>query len=335
MTTFLYIDEAFLDLTGTERSEPLAAHCRRIQEQVYRNVGLPVCVGASTTKTLAKLANRAAKKYPKTSGVVDLTDPARQRRLLAITDVADVWGVGPRLSKRLRSLNIHTALDLAQSDPKDIRRRFSVVLERTARELNGEACIELETAPEAQQQIVCSRSFGDRVVSRDSMHEALASFTAQATARLRKQNRVARSMAIYIRTSPFTPDPQYSNALTTQLPYPGDDTRSFLEQGRLMLDRIWRDGYRYAKAGVMLSDFYDPRQLQADLFDNRASADKRSAVAVMEVMDRINNEMKGALRFASEGLPRSKGRMDWEMNQAYLSPRYTTRFTELPIVHIK
>lgn len=102
-----------------------------------------------------------------------------------------------------------------------------------------------------------------------------------------------------------------------------------------MLDRIWRDGYRYAKAGVMLSDFYDPGQLQADLFDSRASADKRSAVAVMEVMDRINNETKGALRFASEGLPRSKGRMDWEMKQAFLSPRYTTRFTELPIVHIK
>jgi len=326
------VDEAFLTLPGGSHKGALEELGREIKARVYKDVGLPVSVGLSTTKTLAKLASRAAKKYPKTVGVVDLTDPIRQRKLLSITDVSDVWGVGSKLTKRLRALGIHTAMDLAESDPKDIRARFSVMLERTARELAGVRCTELETAPESQQQIVCSRSFGSRVTDKSSLNEALASFTATATERLRKQARVAKSLTIFIRTSPFSNDPRYSNSLTAELPYPCDDTSIFLGRVRVMLNKIWRDGYRYAKAGVMLSDFYDPSHLQVDLFNDQPQNGKRDTV--MRLMDQINGETRGALRFGSQG-QRNQVAPRWQMNQSFLSPRYTTRFSDLPIAKIR
>lgn len=327
------IDEAFLELTGTKAAMPLTQLCHQIKDRVAKDVGLPVCIGASTTKTLAKLANRAAKKYPATKGVVDLTDPARQRRLLSITDIGDVWGVGPRLVNRLRALDIHTALDLANFSPREARRHFSVVLERTVRELNGDACIDIEDAPQTQKQIVCSRSFGERVTKKDTLAEALANFTAIASARLRQQGMAAKAITIFVRTSPFRQEPQYSNSQMATLPYPTSDTRVFLERARCMLDRIFRNGYRYAKCGVMLSDFHDPNQMQTELFHEHLSANSQ---AIMQVLDRVNSELPGKLRFASQGCTGNSNRASgWQMNQSMLSPKYTTRFSDLPVALIK
>ena len=325
------IDETFVDLTGTTSAIPLETFCHQIKDRIKKDVGLPVCVGASTTKTLAKLANRAAKKYPATQGVVDLTDKNRQRRLMALCEVGDVWGVGPRLAKRLREMDIHTALDLANASPKTIRTHFSVVLERTVRELNGEACIELDDAPATQQQIVCSRSFGQRVQQKAMMMEALANYTATATARLRQQGLVAKAITIFMRTSPFGGEPQYANSRMATLPIPTDDTRVLLGRVRAMLDRIWRDGYRYAKAGVMLTDFYDPKHLQADLF---AQPSHRTQ-AIMATLDQINAEMPGKLALGSQGVSRvTDNHNGWQMKQSMLSPRYTTRFSDLPVARI-
>ena len=321
MTTFLYIDEAFADLTGIDPIEPV---CRQIKETIYRNVGLPVCVGASSTKTLAKLANRAAKKYRGAQGVVDLTDPQRQKKLLALTDVSDVWGVGPRLVKRLREMGIQTALDLTQSDPNQIHSQFSVVLARTVRELNGESCIELETAQPEQQQIMCSRSFGQRVTDRSALREALVRYTANACQRLRAQSMVAGQYSIFIRTSQFSGDPYYSNSISEHLPWPTDDTSVLLNRADRLLDHIWRDGFRYAKAGVLLTDLYPLTARQPDLFQETANQPKRQKL--LSLVDRLNSECRGAVTFASEGTKTGPT----NMRQDRLSPRFTTRFTEVP-----
>jgi DNA polymerase V len=316
------IDEAFADLTGIDPVEPL---CRQLKETIYRNVGLPVCVGASSTKTLAKLANRAAKKYRGARGVIDLTNPQRQQKLLALTDVSDVWGVGPRLVKRLRDMGIQTALDLAQCDPEHIRSQFSVVLARTVRELNGESCIELETAQVEQQQIMCSRSFGQRVTDRGALREALVRHTANACQRLRAQSMVAGQYSIFIRTSPFSGDPYYANSINERLPWPTDDTGVLLKRADRLLDHIWRDGFRYAKAGVMLTDLYPLTANQPDLFQESTSQPRRQEL--LSLVDRLNRERRGTVTFASEGQQTGAATA---MRQDRLSPRFTTRFDEVP-----
>ncbi|MEP4548460.1 MAG: DUF4113 domain-containing protein [Saccharospirillum sp.] len=315
------IDEAFADLTGIDSVEPV---CRQIRETIYRDVGLPVCVGVSSTKTLAKLANRAAKKYRGAHGVVDLTDPQRQKKLLALTDVSDVWGVGPRLVKRLRAMGIQTALDLAQSDPAQIHSQFSVVLARTVRELNGESCIELETAQPEQQLIMCSRSFGQRVTDRNALREALVRHTANACQRLRSQSMVAGQYSFFIRTSPFSGDPYYSNSISEKLPWPTDDTSVLLNRANRLLDHIWRDGFRYAKAGVLLTDLYPLTARQPDLFQESGNQPRRQEL--LSLLDRLNSECRGAVTFASEGTKNGPT----TMRQDRLSPRFTTRFTEVP-----
>lgn len=322
------IDEAFADLTGVQ---DITGTCRRIQARILNEVGLPVCVGASTTKTLAKLANRAAKKYRATGGVVDLTDPARQKRLLALTDVADVWGVGPRLVKRLRSLNIHTALDLASGDPKALHEAFSVVLARTAQELNGVSCIDLESEAPVQQQIVCSRSLGERLEDKELVRQALVRFTANAAQRLRSQGLLAGQYTIFMRTSPFSGDPYYANSLSERLPWPTDDTGAMTERLDTLLGAIWRDGFRYAKAGVMLTDLYPQGSQQPDLFDgSRSSEAGQGREQLLALMDSLNRQSRGQLKFASEGLTTAKS----DMRQERLSPRYTTRFDELPVARL-
>ncbi|WP_282960971.1 Y-family DNA polymerase [Vibrio alginolyticus] len=194
------IDEAFLDLTGIESALSLVEFGQQVRERIGHWIGITVCVGIAPTKTLAKLANHAAKKYPATQGVVDLTNPDRQRRLLALVPVDDVWGVGRRLSKRLNALGITTALDLANASPRAIRDQFSVVLERTVRELNGDSCIELEEIPPAKKQIVCSRSFGVKVTHFELLREAVCEYATRATEKLRKEQQQAKVLTVFIRT---------------------------------------------------------------------------------------------------------------------------------------
>lgn len=320
------IDEAFLDLTGIESAISLVEFGHQVRERIGHWIGITVCVGIAPTKTLAKLANHAAKKYPATQGVVDLTNPDRQRRLLALVPVDDVWGVGRRLSKRLNALGITTALDLANASPRAIRDQFSVVLERTVRELNGESCIELEEIPPTKKQIVCSRSFGVKVTHFEFLREAICEYATRATEKLRKEQQQAKVMTVFIRTSPFKDnEPQYSNSASGELLIPSCDTRDFIELANHLLKRIWKDGFRYAKAGVMLSDFYDPGMFQPGLFDDVST--RSNSQQLMSVLDTINQSGAGKVFFAGQGTKK-----DWSMKREHLSPAYTTRWDQLPRV---
>ena len=320
------IDEAFLDLTGIESVISLVEFGQQVRERIGHWIGITVCVGIAPTKTLAKLANHAAKKYPATQGVVDLTNPDRQRRLLALVPVDDVWGVGKRLSKRLNALGITTALDLANASPRAIRDQFSVVLERTVRELNGESCIELEEIPPTKKQIVCSRSFGVKVTQFELLREAVCEYATRATEKLRKEQQQAKVLTVFIRTSPFKDnEPQYSNSASGELLIPSCDTRDFIELANHLLKRIWKDGFRYAKAGVMLSDFYDPGMFQPGLFDDVST--RSNSQQLMSVLDTINQSGAGKVFFAGQGTKK-----DWSMKREHLSPAYTTRWDQLPRV---
>ncbi|EKF9769310.1 translesion error-prone DNA polymerase V subunit UmuC [Vibrio cholerae] len=320
------IDEAFLDLTGIESAISLVEFGQQVRERIGHWIGITVCVGIAPTKTLAKLANHAAKKYPATQGVVDLTNPHRQRRLLALVPVDDVWGVGRRLSTRLNALGITTALDLANASPRAIRDQFSVVLERTVRELNGESCIELEEIPPTKKQIVCSRSFGAKVTQFELLREAVCEYATRATEKLRKEQQQAKVLTVFIRTSPFKDnEPQYSNSASGELLIPSCDTRDFIELANHLLKRIWKDGFRYAKAGVMLSDFYDPGMFQPGLFDDVST--RSNSQQLMSVLDTINQSGAGKVFFAGQGTKK-----DWSMKREHLSPAYTTRWDQLPRV---
>jgi DNA polymerase V len=320
------IDEAFLDLTGIESAISLVEFGQQVRERIGNWIGITVCVGIAPTKTLAKLANHAAKKYPATQGVVDLTNPDRQRRLLALVSVDDVWGVGRRLSKRLNALGINTALDLANASTRAIRDQFSVVLERTVRELNGESCIELEEIPPTKKQIVCSRSFGVKVTHFELLREAVCEYATRATEKLRKEQQQAKVMTVFIRTSPFKDnEPQYSNSASGELLIPSCDTRDFIELANHLLKRIWKDGFRYAKAGVMLSDFYDPGMFQPGLFDDVST--RSNSQQLMSVLDTINQSGAGKVFFAGQGTKK-----DWSMKREHLSPAYTTHWDQLPRV---
>lgn len=247
---------------------------------------------------------------------------------LRMQPVEEVWGVGRRIAKRLSTMGIKTALQLAQANPSFIRRNFSVVLERTVRELNGESCICLEEAPPPKQQIVCSRSFGERITTYESMRQAICQYAERAAEKLRGEHQFCRHVAVFIKTSPFAVNEfYYGNVASEQLLIPTQDTRDVIAAAVRSLDRIWQDSHRYAKAGVMLNDFTPTGVSQLNLFDEvqpRACSDE-----LMKVLDGINHSGVGKVWFAGRGIA-----PEWKMKREMLSPAYTTRWSDIPIAHI-
>ncbi|PZL94285.1 DNA polymerase V subunit UmuC [Pantoea graminicola] len=320
------IDEAFLDLSGVRNCMVLENFGREVRETVKRNTHLTVGVGIAQTKTLAKLANHAAKKWKQTGGVVDLSNVERQRKLMALVPVEDVWGVGRRISKKLNAMGILTAKDLSEQSTYTIRKHFNVVLERTVRELRGEPCLQLEEFAPTKQQIVCSRSFGSRITQYDDMREAVCTFAARAAGKLRGERHYCSQIAVFVRTSPHAMgEVFYGNQSTGKVLTPTNDTRDIIRVAIEALDRIWVDGHRYMKAGVMLGDFFSQGVSQLNLFDeNKPQANSE---ALMRVMDGINLSGKGNLWFAGQGVQNT-----WAMKREMLSPAYTTRFSDLPVV---
>ncbi|WP_257263398.1 Y-family DNA polymerase [Endozoicomonas sp. ONNA2] len=321
------IDEAFVELSGFP---PASLHAigADMKQRVVQWTGLPIGVGISTTKTLAKLANYAAKKFPATGGVVDLTSPIRQQRLMAITPVGEVWGVGRRIEKRLAAAGIVSAAHLANANRQWIRKQFSVVLERTVCELQGESCIPWEEGGSANKhQIMCSRSFGQRVFTKQALHAALASFICRACEKLRKQQQYAREAILFIRTDPFKADlPQTGRSLKLMVPSPTSDSSAWLQQLNPALDVLFQAGYEYKKAGFALMDLCTELGFQGDLL---AAASPPGNTRMMTVLDAINQ------RFGSQTLrPASVGFQvqQWHMNQQVLSPSYTTQWSEIMTV---
>lgn len=319
------IDEAFCDLTGVRNCRILQEFGQELKDAVYQNTGLAVGVGIAQTKTLAKLANHAAKKWQRqTGGVVDLSNQDRQRKLMAALPVDEVWGVGRRISKKLEAMGIKTVLDLADTDIRFIRKHFNVVLERTVRELRGEPCLELEEFAPVKQEIVCSRSFGERITDYDAMRQAICSYASRAAEKLRGEHQYCRFISTFVKTSPFAlNEPYYGNSASVKLLTPTQDSRDIIAAATRSLDAIWKDGHRYQKAGVMLGDFFSQGIAQLNLFDDNAP--RRGSEKLMEVLDHLNaKEGKGALYFAGQGIQRQ-----WAMKREMLSPRYTTRYADL------
>ncbi|WP_343505193.1 Y-family DNA polymerase [Klebsiella michiganensis] len=319
------IDEAFCDLTGVRNCRDLTDFGREIRETVLRRTHLTVGVGIAQTKTLAKLANHAAKQWQRqTGGVVDLSNLERQRKLMALLPVDEVWGVGRRISKKLESMGIDTVLKLADTDIRFIRKHFNVVLERTVRELRGEPCLGLEEFAPVKQEIVCSRSFGGRITEYHVMRQAMCSYASRAAEKLRGEHQYCRFISAFVKTSPFAlNEPYYGNSASVKLLTPTQDSRDIITAATKCLDAIWRDGHRYQKAGVMLGDFYSQGVAQLNLFDDNAP--RKNSEALMEVLDHLNAKNgRGALYFAGQGIQAA-----WQMKREMLSPRYTTRYSDL------
>lgn len=250
------IDESFLDLTSFQ-SRDLIQYGQEMKQRILQWTGLPVCVGIGATKTLAKLANHCAKKRPEFRGVCHFNAMPDHEldALLAQIPVGEVWGVGGKLAPRLTALGIKTVYDLKYANQKILRREFSVVMEKTIRELNGHVCIELEEAPPPKQQILSSRSFGTPVRDYNSLAESITLYISRAAEKLRRQQSLAGSVYVYIRTSPFKPDdPFYSNGMTIPLPSPTDDTRQLANIALWALRQLYKPNYNYAKAGIMLTE---------------------------------------------------------------------------------
>lgn len=320
------IDEAFLDLTGVGNCVSLEAFGRQIRQRLRRETGLTVGVGIAPTKTLAKLANHAAKTWKKTGGVVDLSSVDRQRKLLALVPVSEVWGVGRRISKKLNLMGIESALHLAECSSWVVRKHFNVVLERTSRELRGEPCLELEEFSPTRQQIICSRSFGSRITEYGDMHQAICAYAERAAEKLREDKQFCRFISVFVRTSPHVQDEVfYGNQSSGRLLTPSNDTRDIIRVATEALDRIWIDGHRYMKAGVMLSDFFSQGVAQLNLFDEHQP--RPDSTALMQVVDQLNRSGCGTVWFAGQGIQKS-----WAMKREMLSPAWTTRFADLPVV---
>ncbi|WP_264975221.1 Y-family DNA polymerase [Klebsiella quasipneumoniae] len=321
------IDEAFCDLTGVRNCRVLEEFGRELKDTVYRNTRLPVGVGIAQTKTLAKLANHAAKTWKATGGVVDLSNVERQRKLMALLPVDEVWGVGRRISKKLEAMGIKTVLQLADTDIRFIRKHFNVVLERTVRELRGEPCLGLEEFAPVKQEIVCSRSFGQRISTYEEMRQAICLYASRAAEKLRGEHQYCRFISAFVKTSPFAlNEPYYGNSTSVKLLTPTQDSRDIITAATKCLDAIWRDGHRYQKAGVMLGDFYSQGVAQLNLFDDNAP--RKNSEKLMEVLDQLNaKDGKGTLYFAGQGIQTA-----WQMKREMLSPRYTTRISDLLIV---
>ncbi len=322
------IDEAFCDLTGVRNCRDLTDFGKEIRETVLRRTHLTVGVGIAQTKTLAKLANHAAKQWQRqTGGVVDLSNLERQRKLMALLPVDEVWGVGRRISKKLEAMGIKTVLQLADTDIRFIRKHFNVVLERTVRELRGEPCLGLEEFAPVKQEIVCSRSFGGRITEYHEMRQAICSYASRAAEKLRGEHQYCRFISAFVKTSPFAQnEPYYGNSASVKLLTPTQDSRDIITAATKCLDAIWRDGHRYQKAGVMLGDFYSQGVAQLNLFDDNAP--RKNSEKLMEVLDHLNaKDGRVTLYFAGQGIQTA-----WQMKRDMLSPRYTTRYCDLLIV---
>lgn len=339
------IDECFLDVSGVPNATQRA---RQTQERIQQWIGIPSCIGIGPTKTLAKLANHIGKSadrkpgsYPAQLGkVCNLATMTERQRdwLYGRTEVGEVWGVGPRIGKQLREAGIRTVLDLKRLEPATVKRNWSVVLERTVRELNGIPCVDLETTPAAKQQIACTRSFGQKVTRLAELKEAITEFASRAAQKLREQGSRSAAVMVFIRTSPFrVQDRQYSRSVTVPLRLASSDTHRIVEAALLGLERIYREGFNYAKAGVMLLDLQADRvqQHELDLGDQAVERDERQQ-KLMAALDGLNQRYgRGTLQLGTARTSKARDAQQlgaWQMRQERRTPRYTTHWEEMMVV---
>ena len=315
------IDECFADLTGIGNVNELG---RQLRHTLLQRTGIPVGVGIAHTKTLAKLANHTAKRLQShTGGVVNLCTEFQRHWVLRNTAVSEVWGIGRRMTAHLQGMGISTAMDLASADPWMLRKKFSVVIEKTARELAGTSCLELDEPDPPKQEICCSRMFGKRLTTVAPIKEAVATYMMRASEKLRAQHSYCRKVRVSIRTGMFNPDEaKYAKGVVVTLPYPTDDVRLLTKVAVDAVDSVFQPGFKYSKAEVMLLDLRQPGEFSDDLFARNQPVE---ATKVMAVLDQINQRWgRGTLRAAS--VPVNPA---WSMRRDLMSQSYTTRLDQL------
>jgi DNA polymerase V len=312
------IDEAFADLAGVPGDLDYLGRC--IRERVLKHTGIPLGVGIAGTKTLAKLANHAAKRWAVHSGgVVDLRVASHREWVLKKCDVSEVWGIGKRLTAHLQGLGIRTAWDLSRAEPGLLRKTFSVVVEKTARELAGTPCLQLQDIDPPRQEICCSRMFGQRLTELAPIKEAVATYVMRASEKLRGQGSLASKMRVSIRTGMFNPDEaKYANGVVVQLPYPTDDVRLLTRMALEAVGRVYRQGFRYSKAEVLLLQLCRRGEFTGDLF---TPSQTLQTERVMSVIDGVNARWgRGTLRSAA--VPAAA---QWAMRRELMSAGFTTQ----------
>lgn len=322
------IDEAFWDLRGLEHFN-IREFGKKIVQRVTTGTGIPVSMGIAKTKTLAKLANRFAKKYPKYYGVCLIDTDDKRIKALKLTDINDVWGIGRQISDKLRKQNVNTAFDFTQLPRGWVRKNLTVVGERTWLELNGEPCIEMETLPPDKKQICTSRSFGVMVEDFETLSEAVANFAATCAYKLRKQKSNAVALLVFIHTNNFRKDlPQYYRNYIIQLPVATNSSIEIVKYSLIALRRIYKKGFQYKKAGVIVTEITEESKVQGNLFD---TIDREKHKKLMETTDKLVDKYgKDKIKLGAQG-----SGLKWKLRQEKLSPNYTTRLNEIITVKSK
>ncbi len=321
------IDEAFLDFSGFTHQD-LTAYSREIKQKVQQYTGIPISIGIATTKTLAKVANRIAKKSAKAKGVLDLVDSPYLNLALQRTEVGDVWGVGSSFTKLLETHDIHNAYQLKNADQKWIRKERGIVGLRTVLELNGTSCIPLSEMTDSKKSTAVTRSFGKAVETLAELQEALSTYAYRAGEKLRQSQLEAITMMVFFRTGSYDKTQPYRSWGTTVNFFSStNDSRELVNYARKVADNLFEPGYKIKKAGVILLGLTSVGEKQLSLFE-KSEKDKTRSQQLMQVMDTINARYgRETIQLASSGI-----RKKWQMKADYKSPKYTTDWNDLPKV---
>jgi len=312
------IDEAFLNFSGMNSC--LTDYGQRIRHRIKKWTGIPVSIGIAGTKTLAKLANRIAKKTESADGVVDLTDYSRLPGILAQTGVEHIWGIGYRTALKLKRAGIRDALALKDADISWIRKKFGVVRIRTVYELRNMSCYGLEENPPLRKSVAVSRSFGEPIETLEQLRETSACFASRAGEKLRREGLAAGVMTLFVMTSRFIRS-RYFNSHTVEFPTPTNNTVELIRNAADCICKLYRKGCMFKKSGIVLGGLVDEKRIQMNLFDK---VDRTKYRRLMCAVDAVNSRANTSLRWAAGGLGQS-----WQVRFKKRSARYTTRWDEL------
>lgn len=320
------IDESFLDFSGFERFD-LKEYGEKIVKATTKGTGIPVSLGIAPTKTLSKVANKFAKKFPAYKGTCIIDSEEKRIKALQLTEISDVWGIGRRRARLLSKYNVKTAFDFTQLPVGWVRQRMTVTGEQLWKELNGISCIDMEFAPPAKKTICTSRAFGQTITDLEELKESVSTYAAICAEKLRKQKSCALSLMVFIHTNNFREDlPQYLQNSVIEFPVATNSTIEIVKYALIALKRIYKKGYQFKKAGVTITEIIPDTAIQTNIFDN---VDREKHARLMSVVDQLNDGFKkNNLRLAVQ-----EGSRRWRLKQEKLSPCYTTRISD--VLHFK
>lgn len=320
------IDESFLDFSGFERFD-LKEYGEKIVKTTTKGTGIPVSLGIAPTKTLSKVANKFAKKFPAYKGTCIIDSEEKRIKALQLTEISDVWGIGRRRARLLSKYNVKTAFDFTQLPVGWVRQKMTVTGEQLWKELNGISCIDMEFAPPAKKTICTSRAFGQTIADLEGLKESVSTYAAICAEKLRKQKSCALSLMVFIHTNNFREDlPQYLQNCVIELPVATNSTLEIVKYALIALKRIYKKGYQFKKAGVTITEIIPDAAIQTNIFDN---VDREKHARLMSVVDQLNDGFKkNNLRLAVQ-----EGSRRWRLKQEKLSPCYTTRISD--VLHFK